>query len=441
MTDTPMPPPAIAGASPDNAAGTGTPTLPVTNPTLSPAIEPVIPQAAPAIPAVVPANIPPQVPVPEKAGIPIPPTLETGSAQAATHPVMVTVPADKPKSRSIKTALTLGVLALIIGVSVTAVMLRTNILPQADEPLVLKPDPNVTPIRNYQLKSATKPAPSTPWMEKISSDNPPAPPTTRELDNLFGQLQSAFATRNWTLFQKVASARFIYIYENNAAMVGTLGDGQPVSETGNPRGEELFLKYGPGRLHHPVPLNHALLKAGTPEKSEIRYFPEDETILVDKVSGKEYYIVEKNYAESYALPYTVIEPDKIGISTANSPADRHGMVRFVYENGQWKVFDQEWYVQRIPGGDYGDTKVNAPVTEVTAVSDYVYTPQEVSIGLNQKIRWSGITGVILGTDPDNPWQTPYLTDETFEKVFTVAGTYPYAITRGNTRFEGTVTVR
>jgi plastocyanin len=84
----------------------------------------------------------------------------------------------------------------------------------------------------------------------------------------------------------------------------------------------------------------------------------------------------------------------------------------------------------------------APAVTVV-ITDDKYTPQEVTISVGQKVRWSFQAAGVHGV---NPWDmafpaSPVMRQGIFEFIFTVPGTYDYGCAIHGTQMPGRVVVR
>jgi plastocyanin len=93
------------------------------------------------------------------------------------------------------------------------------------------------------------------------------------------------------------------------------------------------------------------------------------------------------------------------------------------------------------GSDGGSTDINAPPTGGVTVANNTFTPSSLSAAVGSTVTWTWSSG---GTQHNVTFEdgiaSPIQGSGTYERTFTVAGSYPYHCAVHGSSMSGTVTV-
>ena len=306
------------------------------------------------------------------------------------------------------------------------------------------------PVQNHTGNPTKKPIPitpggifiaapanavnSSPWTFLLSAKPASStPPSANELFSVFKKVRNAISSRDYQAFIAASSQREAWVVSNPKKITNLTNNGFFIFRRTEPSGKSFFERSAPYNLLFNGPgIFQIFPGAVTPfTKTEdgAFYFDDNET-------GKMLFVNLSSSWSGYKLTYSV----------AGYAANETGEAGFVYEAGSWK-FDYEAaptiYIENQNTGDLlsnGTARFFVSNQQVKA-SDATYVPKQLSIPAKSAVTWAGVSGMIYSTaGPGTPWNSDYMLNSNFTKVFSQPGVYYYEIAYGLNPFSGTIVV-
>lgn len=310
---------------------------------------------------------------------------------------------------------------------------------------------NSQQIIEFFLKNKTSPILEETIPEKIVVIEPwknqtllePSLPSLEELHEKYSKLVNSVSTRDYEAFKQVACRETMWNAENNPLPIGGLSEtGDFIYKVGSPRGEKHFQELAPGQRPFSIPQD---ITVYIPTKVDWfnENFPTEEKrhdyILIDDF-GKKTKIIKNRWQYAVRIFYEIKDLEKSVYQINDPQTDYQGYVIFVYDDGEWKYFREEWNIKLAAGVTIGETEASGKEVVIRKNGQGEYFPRIVNLDRGDKLFFQDITGVIMSKSMNNTWNSPFLHGQNFVKVFKDSGQYQYAIQFIDNIFYGTVIV-